>query len=110
MTKLAASLVIFFGLCFSTVGALAGDEINLNTASSFKLMKIDYVSRSLARAIVNHRDTHGPFKHPRDLLKVRGLTPELFKRINPERDAQGNLVSRSLARSDGNNSMAIPNY
>ena len=105
---------LFLGMLAITFSNLTFAEepqaIYFNTASSFKLMKIDYVSRELARAIVNYRDEFGPFKAPAELLKVPGMTPEIFKYIAPELNGNGDLISTSVTEVNQDDNMAIPNY
>ena len=93
-------------------GAFAGEPttISLNTASSFKLMKIPYMSRGLARAIVEYRDQSGHFKAPADLLKVPGMTPETLEQLNVTVDANGEVVATFAGETGGEEGMAIPNY
>ena len=37
----------------------------------------------IAKAIVAYREKNGPFKSPEDLLKVPGITDEIFEDLNP---------------------------
>jgi len=53
--------------------------VDLNTASGALLGHVAGLGPSLARAIVAHRDTHGPFATRRALLKVAGLGPKAFE-------------------------------
>jgi competence protein ComEA len=110
------TIVFFLGLpaVFSASSSRAFAEeppaINLNTASSFKLMKLDYISRELASSIVRYRDEFGSFKAPADLLKVPGMSQEILDNIEPKIDDSGALISTSITAADGNDDMAIPNY
>ena len=53
--------------------------VDLNTASVPLLARVSGVSESLAEAIVAHRDTAGPFRNRRALLKVARLGPKAFE-------------------------------
>ena len=53
--------------------------VDLNTASGPLLGHVAGLGPSLARAIVAHRDAHGPFATRRALLKVAGLGPKAFE-------------------------------
>ncbi len=53
--------------------------VDLNTASGALLGHVAGLGPSLARAIVAHRDEHGPFATRRALLKVAGLGPKAFE-------------------------------
>ena len=53
--------------------------VDLNTASPQLLTRVSGIGASLARAIVAHRDAHGPFKNRTQLLKVARLGPRAFE-------------------------------
>jgi competence ComEA-like helix-hairpin-helix protein len=57
---------------------LAG-PININTASSIVLACLPGVSPDLAQAIVSYRNSNGAFPNIAWLLKVPGMTKEIFK-------------------------------
>ena len=92
------------------IGSLAGegDTVDFNTASSFKLVKVAYISRDVAKAIVRHRDANGPFKQPQDLLAVSGVDAALLEKISPWVDGNGALVAARMGSTDAG--MAIPDY
>jgi competence protein ComEA len=55
--------------------ATAGEEqkININTAGVTELMTLSGIGEATAKAIVAHREEHGPFKAVDDLVAVRGI-------------------------------------
>jgi uncharacterized protein len=53
--------------------------VDLNTASVPLLARVSGVTESLAEAIVAHRDTTGPFRNRKALLKVPRLGPKAFE-------------------------------
>ncbi|WP_145110548.1 Tex family protein [Cereibacter sediminicola] len=53
--------------------------VDLNTASAPLLARVSGVGPGLAEAIVQHRNTNGPFAKRRDLLKVARLGPRAFE-------------------------------
>lgn len=53
--------------------------VDLNTASPALLTYVAGLNTRVARAIVTHRDTHGPFRARKELLKVKGLGPKAFE-------------------------------
>ena len=57
--------------------------ININTASVEVLMCLPGVSRELAHAIVAYRKSAGFFPNPVALLKVDGMTKDIFKQLAP---------------------------
>lgn len=58
-----------------------GETININTASREDLARIPYVGESTAALITEFRETHGPFKRPEQLMQIRGVSDERFRRI-----------------------------
>ncbi|MBZ0252866.1 MAG: helix-hairpin-helix domain-containing protein, partial [Candidatus Methylomirabilis sp.] len=57
--------------------------INLNQASVREFEALPGVSRDLALAIVTNRDVKGPFLAPEDILRVPGVSTDVFRRIGP---------------------------
>jgi uncharacterized protein len=53
--------------------------VDLNTASASLLARVSGLGRSLAEAIIAHRNQSGPFKTRRELLKVSRLGPKAFE-------------------------------
>ena len=53
--------------------------VELNTASAPLLSRVAGVGETLARKIVDHRNSNGAFRNRRDLLKVTGLGPRTFE-------------------------------
>lgn len=55
--------------------------ININTATLEELDALPYIGQVRASEIIAYRQAHGPFKRIEDLLKVYGITQEVFDRI-----------------------------
>lgn len=54
--------------------ASAADKVNINTASAAELDRVLVnVGASKAKAIVEHRQAHGPFKSAEELALVKGI-------------------------------------
>lgn len=53
--------------------------VDLNTASAALLGYVAGLNSKTAKAIVAHRDEHGPFDARKQLLKVKGLGPKAFE-------------------------------
>ena len=53
--------------------------VELNTASASLLRRVSGLSERTANSIVHHRDTHGPFRSRKALLKVSGFGPKTFE-------------------------------
>ncbi len=61
-------------LTFGALVAHAGEPVNINTADAEALAaSLDGIGLSKAKAIVAYRDSQGPFKHPDELVKVKGI-------------------------------------
>ncbi len=57
--------------------------INLNTASLPVLICLPGVDRQIAKAIIDYRQSAGFFPNVAHLLKVEGVTPDIFKQVAP---------------------------
>jgi competence protein ComEA len=55
--------------------------ININTATRDELARIPYIGESTAALIVEFRETQGSFKRPEQLMQIRGVSDERFRRI-----------------------------
>jgi uncharacterized protein len=60
-------------------GAVNRVGVELNTASASLLRRVSGLSERLARSVVEHRDSNGPFKSRQSLLKVTGFGPKTFE-------------------------------
>lgn len=59
----------------------SSETININTATLDELARIPYIGESTAALIVEFRETHGPFKRSEQLMQIRGVSDERFRRI-----------------------------
>lgn len=57
--------------------------VNINRASVAELDQLPGVGPSTARAIVEHRERHGPYATVDDLLAVRGIGPAKLAEMRP---------------------------
>ncbi len=55
--------------------------ININTATQEELDALPYIGQVRASEIIAYRTAHGPFKRIEDIMKVYGITQEVFDRI-----------------------------
>ena len=55
--------------------------VNINTAPLEELQKIPHIGESLARRIVEHRETNGPFRRVEHLMLVAGISDKRFRKI-----------------------------
>ena len=57
--------------------------IDPNTAGRAEWDRLPGIGPVTAIAIVEHRDAHGPFRRPGDLLEVRGIGPRTLEKLRP---------------------------
>ncbi|MFT4526222.1 MAG: competence protein ComEA [Bacteroidia bacterium] len=57
--------------------------ININTATYEDIKNHPYIKYNVAKAIVNYRQQHGPFKQVSDLGKIHLINPELLQKLRP---------------------------
>ena len=69
----------------SVIFAQDAEIISFNKATAEAFMQHEdlEVSEAIAKAIVAYREKNGPFKSPEDLLKVPGITNEIYEDLNP---------------------------
>lgn len=67
-------------MSFLTVAPAFAGPVNVNTADAATLaMELKGVGDKTAQAIVEYRDTHGPFKSLEDLKNVRGVGEKVLE-------------------------------
>jgi len=70
-------LSVLLALSFNLFAA----PVNINTADAKTLAaNINGVGNKKAEEIVQYRDKHGPFKSADDLVKVKGIGPNLIEK------------------------------
>ena len=74
--------IVFSGLFLAPTLALAGVNINLLDAQTLA-EELDGVGLSKAQAIVEHRESHGPFMAVDDLADVKGIGPAILEKNRP---------------------------
>lgn len=60
-----------------------GAKVNLNTASAAELETLPGIGPELARRIVEHRASRGPFSRVEQLDAVKGIGPKLLEKVRP---------------------------
>lgn len=78
----ALTVAIFLSLAASGVSLAAG--IDINSANFEKLIEIDGISEVTAAKIIKYRRENNGFKTVYDLMKVDGVTGELFETIKDQ--------------------------
>lgn len=87
----------------STDEDLAG-AVNVNTASLAVLSSLPGISRELAQAIISYRASSGFFDNVAWLLKVPGMTRDIFKQVAPQvtvRSETFRIISEGKIGSSG---------
>lgn len=87
--QLAAVLALYLSVVFFTVSALARPStktptaaVDLNRATALQLTRLPGIGKKRAEEIVALR-ARRPFRHPRELLRMRGIGPKTYRRIEP---------------------------
>jgi len=57
--------------------------VNLNTASVEELMTLPGVGEKTARRIIEHREEHGAFTRPEEVIIVEGFSERKYRAIAP---------------------------
>lgn len=58
--------------------------VNLNTATVEELMTLPDVGEKTARRIIEHREEHGPFSRPEEVIIVEGFSERKYRAIAPQ--------------------------
>lgn len=61
--------------------ASEGGVVNLNTATQAELESLPGIGPSKARAIIEYREAHGPFRRAEDLQDVKGIGPKTWEAL-----------------------------
>ena len=79
-TKLlkVVTCVIVISILMVPVYLIAGEKINLNTATLEELTKLKRIGPVYAQRIIDYREKHGPFERIEDLMKVKGIGQKTF--------------------------------
>lgn len=66
----------------TTLPAIEG-MVNVNTADAAGLMNLPGIGAKKAQAIIDYRNSHGPFRTHSDLVKVKGIGPKILEKLKP---------------------------
>ena len=58
-------------------------RVDLNQATWAELIQLPGIGPSLAERILSDRESHGPFRSPSNLGRVRGIGPQILERLLP---------------------------
>jgi competence protein ComEA len=56
-------------------------HLDLNTATAAELDALPQIGPATAQAIVDYRETYGPFEAPEEILEIPGIGPSTFEQI-----------------------------
>jgi len=78
--RLIAALLLAATLLAARVVSAAEEQqkLNINTASAQELTNLRGIGQKTAQAIVEYRESHGPFKSVDELVDVKGIGPKLM--------------------------------
>ena len=100
MFKQALSSIAAFALIFSIGSAWAA--VDVNTANSDALRGIKGIGPAKAKAILDERQAHGPFKDATDLgTRVKGMGGKTVERLEAEGLDGGRRVEDGSGRHTG---------
>lgn len=57
--------------------------LNLNTAKLDELMALPGIGEKIARRIIEHREEHGPFDRPEEVIIIEGISELKYRAIAP---------------------------
>ena len=65
----------------ASAGADASQPVNINLATAEQLQSLPGVGEKTAQAIVEERESRGPFASPEDLMRVSGIGEKKFQKL-----------------------------
>lgn len=94
MRKIVIPLCLAAICLLFAASAYAGGIVSFNKATAEQIMAIESIDipEDLAKAIVDYRKAHGPYKSAEDLLKVPGMTQDFMEELNPQVTKDGDVV------------------
>ena len=70
--------IMVISILMVPVYIIAGEKINLNTATLEELTSLKGVGPAIAQRILDYRENYGPFEKIEDLMKVKGIGQKIF--------------------------------
>jgi competence protein ComEA len=106
MRKSIISILILVAVTLGATGAFAAEAgkspagvVNINTADASQIAFMPRIGLKTAERVVQFREEHGAFKHPTDLMQVKGIGDKTFELIAQYVTVEGKttLASKQLA-------------
>ena len=70
--------IVLISVLLVPVYLLAGEKINLNTATLEQLVTLKRIGPKYGQRIIDYREAHGPFEKIEDIMKVKGVGQKTF--------------------------------
>jgi len=80
-TKQIFVMMVALGIILFPISVIAGQKLNINTATIDQLQNLPGVGSHIAQEIINYRHEHGPFQKVEDITQVKGLGEKKFEKI-----------------------------
>jgi competence protein ComEA len=75
---------LILGMVFALFSLCAFAAVDINTATSEELQTLSGIGPEKARAIVDYRTQHGPFKSVQDLQNVKGFGERTIAKLGSD--------------------------
>jgi hypothetical protein len=98
---LVAAMLVLSGVALAQTG-----RVNLSIATVDQVAKVPGMTPELAKAVVDYKAANGLTK-AMDLMKVPGMTKEIFSKLTPALDKDGNVLIGAPAKSDDDEEEAV---
>ncbi len=73
--------VVMIALLMTPAFVIAGDKVNINTASKDELCALKGVGPAIAIRIIEYREKNGSFKTIEEITEVKGIGDGTFEKI-----------------------------
>ena len=99
----------FLCLLFLLFAPAVWASVNINTADAAALDALPGIGPAKAQAVLEYRQSHGPFKSVDELASVHGIGPKLLEHLRPVVSLSGDSVlPQKTARQAGHSHTAVP--